>query len=239
MAFLGSLILLVGFVGIIIVFDYWIARSQYGPTIARALLPQQFVSDILMIIVISLYLTHDDQWDKIRNGIVAGSIVLLWIAFTVLALRKPKTGIVLLNLGRLNKHPGGILLGFGLLGAMMLLTGIALPSVNIPLISLAVLMWSFGIVITVMSRKDTLLTEKGVRTGYIGFEWEQVKSYIWVSADKGDHYLFFKIKHRLPLPNTLLLKIAAEQQQSVIDILLQRIGSTTFISEPSSKEVAQ
>jgi hypothetical protein len=122
---------------------------------------------------------------------------------------------------------------------MMLLIGIVLPSVNTPLISFAVLLWSFGIIITVMTRKDTLLTEKGIRTGYTGFEWEQVKSYMWASSGKGDHYLFFKIKHRMPLLNTSLLKIAAEQQQSVSDILLQRIGSTTFTSEPSSREVAQ
>lgn len=226
----------VGFIAVLVagsaLYDYWTFRHQYGPSIARGFFPQQLASLTLMMIVINLNsFASGLAWDLPKAALWVVSTILLWSGFTALALRKPETGEVLLDMGRLNEGQKWFLLVFGVLGTLMLFLSLIQSTEKATALSFGILSWSFVIVYALMSRKSTLLTEKGVRTGYTGFRWEQIKDYIWTNDSKGREYLFFKLKDRLPLMDVMLLRIPAEHRQQVNDVVNQQMRGLGFIAK--------
>ena len=226
MSFINYIGLMLGLVVIVTPLFYWTSRSRFGPRIAREQIPEIIIGTTSLVVFVTLNnATKGEQWSAIKAFVWSSFAALLWITFAMLALRRPRTSEVLLNLGRLHKGQVWLLLFFGSIGTIALLMGLGLPSDSTSkaeVLSICVWVWSFGIVLALMSRKGTLFTEEGIRTGYIGFSWDQIKEYIWSDMNKDHHYLLFKIKRRLPLANTSILDVPSEVRQAVNDIVIQR-----------------
>ena len=217
-------------------------HNRYGSRIARERIPENVVGVLSWIAtMILLGFSTIDQWGFVKPIISMLSMsimVLMWIVFIVLALRRLQTGKVLLNLGCLAKNQAWASYLLGMIGFAFL--ALILSSSRSPIekaegVSIIGLCWSAGIIAALQSRKVFLITEKGMRTGYTGFQWEEVKYYLWSDEDKDYHYLFFKLKHRPFLMNNSIMKIPEERRQAVRKLITQYVvGDVERLATESS-----
>jgi hypothetical protein len=203
--------------------NYAVDRSRYGARIARERIPGDVLAGVTWIVFLGLFRTPRNELQSFIWAVVFTTItILIWVTFLVLALRKPQTGKVLLRLGRLDKNLVWTALLFGACGVGILLLNLNRPQspvVSADGLSFVVSVWSLGVLMAVVSRKESLVTEKGVQIGYTSFKWEDVKYTLWSDESDRDHYLFFKLKHRPVLLNTSTVKIPEEQRQAVSEIM--------------------
>ncbi len=202
--------------------SYAVDRSRYGARLAREKIAEDVLLVVLWIgIVFSNPVTKNDLKSFIQAIVFMACTVLLWIAFIMFTLRRPQIGKVLVKLGRLNKDSKWTAPVFAVVGLGYLFSSLNRPKspIEIDGLSFVAFFWSAAIIAAVASRKEFLVTEMGMQTGYTGFKWEDVKYYLWSDEGKSDHYLFFKLKHRPIVLNTATLKIPAEQRQAVSEIV--------------------
>lgn len=202
------------------VLSQWRCTADYGPDIARQLLPR----NLMIALVATLLVTLNNPSNRPYMILIFALIVLiLWLTWVIHLLRKSDDSQILLRWKRTRPTSETIMIVvLSLAGIASLIYGLTYRPVKMDYIFGGLLFIS---VIPVLSiQKEASLTEKGVETGRDYIRWGQVESYHWSKYEKPPLIqVFFKTSRRLPAVILVQLDLPLDKKAAVNEIVLRKV----------------
>lgn len=213
--------------------SHWRATTDYGPEVARQLLPR----NLMIALVATLFVTLSTPGGRPFTVFLFASITLaLWLTWLAHLLRKSDESQILLCWKQTRPNVEVVAIVF------FLVAGIAATIYGLtrqPAQMYFVYMGSFFSACSPIFyfQKEARLTEKGIETGRDYIRWEQIESYRWSKSEKSVTQVFFKTSRRLPAIILVQLDLPLEKKQAVKEIMLQKVQHIPVLPEETSQQM--
>jgi hypothetical protein len=214
----------IAFIGVTVL-GVSVSQKQLGKRTYRKMFPSIVVESALYAVVMGTIFIIFSAAQTTMTVVMASLSLFFAVSLLWSNIKSPPSAPILLDLGPLNSE---IARALGVFLVFTVACSIALAAVDYTRYDLtttiliaAVYCTLGGIYLYQMGRKRSAITSSGVDTGQRFIKWEQIESYEWDRHGSKMDTLQLRLRRRVPVFRTAIIRIPAKYSESVNDLLGQ------------------